>query len=264
MRVKLTFKGGRNALLPADCNYFLTFLIYDLLRTSGKNLLKFLSEKDHLTEGRDFNLFTFSQLIFTRKWIKQGGIVNLGDRITWLISSPIKEFIRHIINELFQRGVVQIEKVSLYPEDVETLPEPEFCKREYFTCLSPLTMSVNGKYYLSMDEAEEFSHRICEDLIQKYRLLYGSDPHDRSLKVEFDQEYLDAHPHPSRLIDLKGLKVRGYMVPFYAYGSTELMRVGYECGFGDKNSAGFGMVKREKRSSQRKRTSEELSFVLRY
>jgi CRISPR-associated endoribonuclease Cas6 len=46
----------------------------------------------------------------------------------------------------------------------------------------------------------------------------------------------------SKLIDYKGTKIRGYQAPFTVTGPPELLRIGYACGFGDRNSQGFGMV----------------------
>jgi CRISPR-associated endoribonuclease Cas6 len=38
-------------------------------------------------------------------------------------------------------------------------------------------------------------------------------------------------------------KIKGTLAPFRLRAPRELMEVGYECGFGEKNSMGFGMVK---------------------
>ena len=40
-------------------------------------------------------------------------------------------------------------------------------------------------------------------------------------------------------------KIKGTLAPFRLRAPRELMEVGYECGFGEKNSMGFGMVKVE-------------------
>ncbi|RLG47654.1 MAG: CRISPR-associated endoribonuclease Cas6, partial [Thermoproteota archaeon] len=36
---------------------------------------------------------------------------------------------------------------------------------------------------------------------------------------------------------------RAWHLVFKAYGDEELIKVGYQAGFGEKNSLGFGMVK---------------------
>jgi CRISPR-associated endoribonuclease Cas6 len=45
-----------------------------------------------------------------------------------------------------------------------------------------------------------------------------------------------------RSIDYKETKIFAYLAPFTVEGDVELIRVGYECGFGDGNSKGLGMV----------------------
>ena len=53
----------------------------------------------------------------------------------------------------------------------------------------------------------------------------------------------------TRLVDYKGTKIRGVVAPFHVIGAPELIHIGYECGFGDKNSMGFGMVEVSKREN---------------
>lgn len=61
--------------------------------------------------------------------------------------------------------------------------------------------------------------------------------------MTFDQAYIDKRKgRVTRLVDFKGTKIRGVFAPFHVIGAPELIRIGYECGFGDKNSMGFGMV----------------------
>jgi len=44
-------------------------------------------------------------------------------------------------------------------------------------------------------------------------------------------------------IQFKQTNIIGFLAPFTVIGSPELIRVGYEAGFGEKGSMGFGMVK---------------------
>ena len=39
-------------------------------------------------------------------------------------------------------------------------------------------------------------------------------------------------------------KIVGFEVPFTLQGSTKLMEIAYECGIGEKNSLGFGMIEK--------------------
>mgnify|MGYP001773100114 CR=1 FL=1 len=49
----------------------------------------------------------------------------------------------------------------------------------------------------------------------------------------------------SRLYEVQRTKVRGFEFMFWAEGDPELLKVGYEAGFGERNAQGFGMVKVE-------------------
>ncbi|MHA1827019.1 MAG: CRISPR-associated endoribonuclease Cas6, partial [Candidatus Heimdallarchaeaceae archaeon] len=45
---------------------------------------------------------------------------------------------------------------------------------------------------------------------------------------------------------------RAWHLVFKAYGDDELIKVGYQAGFGEKNSLGFGMVKVDKNKRKKK------------
>ncbi|MCS7188082.1 MAG: CRISPR-associated endoribonuclease Cas6, partial [Armatimonadota bacterium] len=47
----------------------------------------------------------------------------------------------------------------------------------------------------------------------------------------------------SRLYEVQGTKVRGFEGRFWAEGNPELLKIGYDAGFGERNAQGFGMVK---------------------
>ncbi|MDE0314040.1 MAG: CRISPR-associated endoribonuclease Cas6 [Candidatus Poribacteria bacterium] len=92
-------------------------------------------------------------------------------------------------------------------------------------------------------EDPAFSELIRQNLIRKHEAIHGRAPHDDTLTFTFDKGYIDRRQgRVTRLVDYKGIKIRGVMCPFDVSGSIPLIQIGYECGFGDKNSAGFGMV----------------------
>jgi CRISPR-associated endoribonuclease Cas6 len=42
---------------------------------------------------------------------------------------------------------------------------------------------------------------------------------------------------------VRGIRVRGWMMRFQVSGPPELIRLGYDAGFGERNAQGFGMVR---------------------
>ena len=96
---------------------------------------------------------------------------------------------------------------------------------------------------VSFRDDPSLSELIRQNLIRKHEAIHGRAPHDDVLTFTFDKDYIDRRQgRVTRLIDYKGIKIRGVLCPFRISGSVALIQTGYECGFGDKNSAGFGMV----------------------
>ena len=97
-------------------------------------------------------------------------------------------------------------------------------------------------YYCRPDDAA-FSDLIRQNLLRKHAAIYGHPPRDDALEFAFDDRYIQKRQgRVTRLVDYKGIKIKGVMCPFRVSRSVPLIQTGYECGFGDKNSAGFGMV----------------------
>ena len=103
----------------------------------------------------------------------------------------------------------------------------------------------NGKHVMHycLPDDPAFSELIRQNLIRKHQAIHGRVPHDDTLTFTFDEAYINKRQgRVTRLVDYKGIKIKGIMCPFRVSGSPALIQTGYECGFGDKNSAGFGMA----------------------
>jgi len=235
--------------LPINYNYHLTSLIYGLLERSSKDYSTFLHDEGYRVGAQRFKLFTYSQLHFERFELEPPEIVSLRGRMEWQISSPVSEFVEHLAQGLLSQGQVQIGGVALQIERIGTLAPPPFLERMKFTCLSPLVVSravdQDGKLmarYYRHDEPG-FSEAVRANLLRKHQLIDGETLSSSDLTITFDESYIRKRGgQVYKLIDFKGTKIKGIFCPFVAEGSRELIKVGYEAGFGEKNSMGFGMV----------------------
>lgn len=277
MRIKLTlFPANGKVILPVSYNYFLTSLIYKIIHNSSEDYSRFLHDEGYrLGESKKgFKLFTYSML--TSKKFKIGGekIIFLNSHVEWQISSPLDNFIQHLVTGVFAEG----QKIDIRPssssssrsnglnrfliERVETLPRPEFKGMMKFTCLSPVTVSkvaglnslnslnglsgLNGSFkchYLRPWE-DGFTEAIKNNLIKKYTLVYEKDIEDSDFAIKIDTDYMNRKSGKiTKNINFKGTNIIGFMSPFEVAGSPELIELGYEAGFGEKGSMGFGMVK---------------------
>lgn len=269
---------NKKAVLPINYNYFLTSLIYKIIRNSSQDYSAFLHDEGYkLGESKKgFKLFTFSMLKGGKYKTNGREIAFIGGHIQWEISSPVNHFIQHLIDGVFSEG----QEIRIGPindrsnclnglnglnrfliERVETLPRPEFKETMKFTCLSPITVSkivsssssnglsgfsgLNGLrcHYLRPWE-DGFSEAIKNNLIKKYRLVTGKELGDSDFQIKIDTEYMNKKSGKiTKNIDFKGTNIIGFMAPFEVTGNPELIEMGYEAGFGEKGSMGFGMVK---------------------
>ena len=248
MRIKITCDIGEGIRLPINYNYFLTGTIYGFLSESDPEYAHFLHQDGYEVEDRRFKLFTFSQLIAKRREI-QGDQIHFRSPLTWCVSSSQQLFLENFAAALMGTGILQVERHRLRVQDVEVLRQPRFGPQMTFRCLSPITMSTKRErtdrlvaHYCLPDDPQ-FSELVRQNLIRKYEAVYQHPPREKSFAMTFDQAYIDKRQgRVTRLVDFKGTKIRGVLSPFHVIGAPELIHIGYECGFGDKNSMGFGMV----------------------
>jgi len=248
MRIQILADVDRGITLPINYNPLLAGAIYHFLAESDAAYADFLHNEGYIAAQKRFKLFTFSQLMAERRRITDGQI-HFSSTLSWYVSSPIERFLSHFADTLLTWGSLQLGSHQLQIKDVTVPRAPRFRKEMRFRCLSPIVMSTkrerDGKpvmhYCLPDDPA--FSELIYQNLIRKHEAIYGHAPHSDALTFRFDPAYIRRRQgRVTRLVDYRGIKIRGIMCPFTVSGSPALIHVGYECGFGDKNSAGFGMA----------------------
>ena len=248
MRIKIVVDIGDGLTLPVNYNYPLAGVIYRFLAESDSEYASFLHNEGYGVDQKRFKLFTFSQLMAERRRIT-GDRIHFRSTLTWYVSSPVERFLSHFADTLLTEGRLSLGGHRLPIRDVTIPRVPRFRSEMHFRCLSPVVMTTtrewDGKqamHYCTPDDPV-LSELIRQNLIRKHEAIYGRVPHDDTLTFTFDKNYIDRRQgRVTRLVDYKGIKIRGTMCPFRVTGSPALIQIGYECGFGDKNSAGFGMV----------------------
>ncbi len=248
MRIKILADVGDGLTLPINYNHLLTGIIYRFLAESDPEYASFLHNEGYRGAEKRFKLFTFSQLMAERRRIT-GDRIHFRSALTWYVSSPVERFLSHFADTLLIGGCLSLGHRDLRIEDVNVPRIPRFRSEMSFRCLSPITMSTkrerDGKavMHYCLPDDPTFSELIRQNLIRKHDAIHGRAPHEDALTFTFDKAYIDRRQgRVTRLVDYKGIKIRGVLCPFHVSGSIPLIQIGYECGFGDKNSAGFGMA----------------------
>ena len=260
MRITLELSHRkRTVTLPINNSYLISSLIYNIVDKSSSEYAERLHEQGYRLANRAFKLFTFSPLYpgNHRKWVMHdNGTMSTSERLLhFTVSSMKAEFIEHLVIGLLQDPYVWIGKERFRVETVRKLDAPELTGDMEFTMLSPLVCTTKREedHYpqFLFPGDQEFERVVLENLCRKYQVL-----HNRSFCCK-PEEFLFAIDQPyvermegkvQKLTTLKEgrsdeTKIKGTLAPFHLKAPRELIEIGYECGFGEKNSQGFGMVK---------------------
>lgn len=263
MRLKLILSTDINTSIPVNYNYALSSAIYKLLKFSSPEFAEFLHEKGFRTNQRTYKLFTFSlrpekSLIFGRDIILKSPFVNL-----YITTPLIEDFVKSILSVPAEQKFVELyadyTKVEFSIRNIETMHEPDFGSWAKFIMLNPMVLSTrivrNGRkqqYYLRYDDDPENINRILNiNLANKYELMTGKPYEGTGIVLSWDKDYIKRMLDNGKKISKKititkdpknPIDIIGIQCPFVVEGDPELIKTGYRCGFGEKNSMGFGMA----------------------
>ena len=235
MRLRFSFIAEKPQIIPINYNYNLASLIYRRIEATDSDLSLSL-HKPHVIK-----FFTFSKLMAKRK-VLFGDQMKVDDKLYFDFSSPKKEITVALVNGMLEKPNVKIANANFILEEVKVLREPEIRSKEIFSTLSPISVTTvkdeNGhrKIVDLYPRKPKFYENIKRNLIKKYTLLYGKEPENDDLEIK-------AKKVKPKRIKIKNTFHRCSEMVFEARGNKELLKIGYQAGFGERNSMGFGMVK---------------------
>jgi len=244
--------------LNLNYNYQLASGIYSLLKFGSPEFSHFLHNNGYSYLGKNYKLFTFS-LRFENISIENNRIKLLSPYAKLIISSPIiEDFIKNFVIGTFEQQKIELsiggEVTEFKILQMELLPEPKFTDSMKFILLSPLVLSTgrenDGKmvqYYLRPSDIKEINRILTKNLKNKYAIVNNKEIATDELQLEWDENYLRKKRRITKKVTINKagiypIDVIGIQAPFTLKGSPELIKTGYQCGFGEKNSMGFGMA----------------------
>ena len=123
LRFKVTLVPDKGAIrLPYNYNYLLASTIYSFLGMSDPHFSEFLHDEGYHGGGKDFKLFTFSQLLTSQRKALSEEIILRG-KIEWFISSPKEDFLSHLVEGILGTGYLSLSGERLMVEQVEVLAQ---------------------------------------------------------------------------------------------------------------------------------------------
>jgi CRISPR-associated endoribonuclease Cas6 len=265
LRITITAAvAGQPVFFPYNYQYALHAALYGLMNESSADYSRFLHDKGYVKDGIDklFKLFTFSKLTFTPAKRTSDGFSGV-TRIQFVFSTIMEESMKHVVLGIFSNKQMMLN-VNGHPAvfdicEVDMEKTPEFGPDETFICLSPIvasTIITNEKGrnvphfldYMVPEERPRFVDNLKKNLINKFETIHMAPYPDAGLP--FDFSFDTAHitrkkGRISKMIRFKDqIRIKAMEAPFRVKADPALIRIGYECGWGEKNSAGFGCVER--------------------
>jgi len=260
MRLRLNLQvNQQHKTLPLNYQYPVSAWIYQRIAVADMDFASWLHNTGYRIRNKNFKLFTFSNLDIPKRKIERDRLIVLSSDAKLIISFHVDKAAENFIIGLFQNQKFEIgdriSKAQFQVETVESLPVPEFRAEMQFRCLSPVCVSRTvirkGKKmpeYLS-PEHPEFERIFFDNLIFKYLAARNGSSVEEEKSVHESSEFKLTllGKSKSRLITIKTgqpqqTRVRGYFFRFRITAPPELLRFGYQAGFGEKNSLGFGCV----------------------
>jgi CRISPR-associated endoribonuclease Cas6 len=269
MRIKIILSSLDDCILPINYYHQLSSVIYDIIAGAPDDYIEWLGEKGYLEQGKPKRLFVFSNLDIIDPYTIKDDCINIAKdtKMALIISSPMLEdfrpnFVLGLFADRFIRLGIKGSKRKFVFSQISLEPRVEFKSSMRFKPLSPITISttveIKGQpaiYYFRPHDAG-VDEAIRNNLIRKYEIIHGKEPENKKLQFTFDDDYIQkkgGYDRITRLLNIYGKKnpdskeyaqisIRTFLAPFILSGSVELIQTAYECGIGEKNSMGFGMM----------------------
>lgn len=241
MRLHVVWTAEKAVLLPWNYLHLLHGFLYTAIKKASPKLGEFLHEQGFVVGGHRYKLVTFS-LLFPQAAEPTDDGLKMLPPIHWWVASPLPAPMEALAFTLLTEGEARLGKVSLTVERVEVEEPPKFEGRCLFQTLSPIVASTGVRKgskmehrFLSPDEDDFW--RVLETNLRRKALVLDIVPSREPLSFELVGRWR------SKLFRVHGTMVRGFEMKFQVTGDAELLRIGYEAGFGERNTQGFGMVK---------------------
>ncbi len=200
----------------------------------------------NLHDSNDFKFFTFSRLEVPRRKVVRGGLKILSNDAYLWFSSVNDGLAKLIAKNLIKEPLVDIAGVNFRVVEIRLFPgiriNPDSNSICHFTTLSPIllrTITDDGdrrRTWNVTPDDPDFAERLVKNLERKYTDYYGTQPQG-SVRV------VDISRTKRKRIEIDKIYHIAYLMDVSLEGHPELLEFAYDCGLGEKNSMGFGMIR---------------------
>lgn len=241
MKYRFTFYSAEEIVLPIQYNHIMQAAILNWIGDQDHST--FLHDIGYEYEKRNFKLYTFSNLYGNYQYYSNDKKIGFQGEISFWCS-----FYDEYVDDLIRRADKKQKPLNILNRKLAFIA-CELVEEEYKDCLvetvSPITIHStvelpDGRkrtYYYEPNE-REFSEMIRQNLIRKYKAVYGNLPSDTSFQIIS----LQNQNYKQVSIYYKNFLIKGWRGRFLLKGSKELMKIALLTGIGARNGIGCGCV----------------------
>jgi CRISPR-associated endoribonuclease Cas6 len=245
MRLNIIF-SFQKLKLPINYNHILQAFILQLI--DDAEYRRFLHNEGYTFQNRNYKMFTFSKLNGRFCVDNSEKTIEFFDNVSLKISAHDENIIRYCADSLLFKDEFELLNQKITVEKIEYENQDIKNNKIYIKTLSPITVystvinnsSKKTIYYTPLDE--QFPKLIKDNLIKKYLAFYNLNEGD----ITFDDSFIIKEKNNSKskmiITYYKNFLIKAWNGIFEIQGDPKLLKIGYDAGFGSKNSQGFGLV----------------------
>jgi CRISPR-associated endoribonuclease Cas6 len=244
-----------NYQIPLNYQYPLSAAIYKLIATSSEEFADWLHEIGYKSgKGKPYKMFVFSKLSTSPidKALLSKNILKSKGGLHFYFASPVNDkIILNFIQGAMQKGIIKIGAVDLPQTEftiksINMLPIITYENNQTYRTISPICVSNfnNGKVEYIFPNNEQIEEKLENNLKEKYKILNEKD-FNENLQIEI----IDKTQFKQKNIIIKeNTEFQGRIKAFETHirinTTAEMHKIAQECGIGERNSMGFGMMER--------------------
>ena len=245
MRINVLFSFEKLEL-PVNYNHIMQSFILQLI--DDAEYRKFLHDEGYKHSTRSYKLFTFSELVGDFVLDRQRKIITFRENAVLSISSCNENLVRYCADSLLFKDSFQLLSQTMYVQKIDYESEKIESNEITVKTLSPITVystiddGFKKKTVYFSPRDSQFSALVGENLMHKYFAIHSND---ESLCLNWEIKIFPKEEKSLKKVvtRYKNFIIEAWNGVFVIQGDPILLQIGYDAGFGSKNSQGFGLVK---------------------